>query len=131
MINKYGHKMTGLQNASKATADWPENCGFCSVVRYDPAAGKVWTSEISVEDLAGKYDVFRTVRHVSAQYIADQIAEHIRMANMTPQTRYDKKNIVQVSLRLSRKYDADILDLLDKQDNKQGYIKKVLREQIK
>ena len=130
MLNTYGHIMIGLETAAEATTDWPENCGYCSVVRYDPDDGKVWASEVSVNDLAGKYDVFRTVRRVSPQYIADQIDEYLRLRQLTPQARYDKKYVVQIPLKLNRKTDADIIELLDSKENKQGYIKNLIRQDI-
>ena len=130
MLNTYGHIMIGLEAAAEATTDWPENCGYCSVVRYDPDDGMVWVSEVSVNDLAGKYDVFRTVRRVSPQYIADQIDEYLKLKQLTPQARYDKKYVVQIPLKLNRKTDADIIELLDSKENKQGYIKNLIRQDI-
>ena len=50
---------------------------------------------------------------------------------LTPQARYDAVNTVQVPLKLNRKTDADIIQALDKQPNRQGYIKQALREYIK
>lgn len=50
--------------------------------------------------------------------------------NKTPQERYDKENTMRVSLKLNKKYDADILEYLDKSGNKQGAIKDALREKM-
>jgi hypothetical protein len=47
------------------------------------------------------------------------------------QERYDRENTVFVGLKLNKKTDADILDLLAKSDNKQGTIKKILKEFVK
>jgi len=52
------------------------------------------------------------------------------MAIETPQTRYDAKNIVRFSLKINRKTDADILAKLDAVDNKQGYIKALIRADL-
>lgn len=41
--------------------------------------------------------------------------------------KYDKKNTVLVSLKLNRKTDADILEYIEKQKNKQGTIKEIIR----
>lgn len=49
----------------------------------------------------------------------------------TPQERYDSKNCVRLSLKLNRKTDADILAKLDTVDSKQGYIKDLIRADIK
>lgn len=41
--------------------------------------------------------------------------------------KYDAENTVQVRMKLNRKTDADILTWLEKQENKQGYIKTLIR----
>ena len=49
----------------------------------------------------------------------------------TPQSRYDAANTERVQLKLSKKYDRDILDWLAAQPKetggKQGYIKRLIR----
>ena len=45
--------------------------------------------------------------------------------------KYDAANTVQVKLKLNKKTDADILKRLDEIGNKQGYIKTLIREDIK
>jgi hypothetical protein len=47
------------------------------------------------------------------------------------QERYDRENTVFVGLKLNKKTDADIIALLEKSDNKQGTIKKILKEFVK
>lgn len=47
------------------------------------------------------------------------------------QERYDRENTVFVGLKLNKKTDADIVALLEKSDNKQGTIKKILKEFLK
>ena len=44
--------------------------------------------------------------------------------------RYDADMTVRVSLKLNRKTDADILDYLSRQENKQGLIKRLIRERM-
>lgn len=44
--------------------------------------------------------------------------------------RYNGKNIVQVHVALNRKTDADILAWLEQQENKQGYIKQLIRNDL-
>lgn len=46
------------------------------------------------------------------------------------QERYDRENTVGLYLKLNRKTDADILAWLDTKENKQGYIKELIREDI-
>lgn len=43
---------------------------------------------------------------------------------------YDKKNTQRVAIKLNKLHDADILEHLDKQPNKQGYIKALIRADI-
>ena len=47
------------------------------------------------------------------------------------QERYDRENTVFVGLKLNKKTDADIVALLERSENKQGTIKKILKEFIK
>jgi hypothetical protein len=41
--------------------------------------------------------------------------------------KYDAANTVQLKMKLNKKYDADILEWLNQQPNKQGYIKQLIR----
>ena len=57
-------------------------------------------------------------------------------ADMTEkQKKYDQewksKNIKQFKIGLNRNTDADIIDFLDTLDNKQGYIKDLIRRDMK
>lgn len=44
--------------------------------------------------------------------------------------KWEAKSTVQVKLKLHRRHDRDILDKLDSSGNKQGYIKKLIRDDI-
>ena len=44
--------------------------------------------------------------------------------------RYNKENTVQISLKLNRSTDADLIDSLNRVKNKQGYIKELIRKDI-
>lgn len=44
---------------------------------------------------------------------------------------YDKKNTTKVMLKLNNIHDKDILDKLQSVGNKQGYIKELIRNDIK
>lgn len=39
------------------------------------------------------------------------------------QSRYDKKNTVSYSMKLNKNTDADLINHMDKKENKQGYLK--------
>lgn len=45
--------------------------------------------------------------------------------------KYAAKNVKQIKLNLNIKTDADILEQLEKIGNRQGYIKQLIREDIK
>ena len=50
------------------------------------------------------------------------------MTKISKQAKYDKENTIQVSVKLNKKTDADILAWLNQQKNKQGAIKEILRQ---
>lgn len=47
------------------------------------------------------------------------------------QAAYDRENTVRVNMKLNRKTDADILDRLAEESNRQAYIKVLIRADIK
>ena len=51
-------------------------------------------------------------------------------AQKKAQARYDEKATTQVKLKLNLTTDADILAKLDSVDNKQGYIKALIRDDL-
>ena len=44
--------------------------------------------------------------------------------------KYTKANTTRINLSLNNKNDADIISHLERQENKQGYIKRLIREDI-
>ena len=44
--------------------------------------------------------------------------------------KYNKENTVQISLKLNRSTDADLIESLNRVANKQGYIKELIRRDI-
>ena len=44
--------------------------------------------------------------------------------------KYKKKNIKQMKLDLNRNTDSDIISFLDRCENKQGYIKSLIRKDM-
>lgn len=49
----------------------------------------------------------------------------------TPQARYDKAHRIQIALNLNKGTDADILEKLASMPNKQGYIKALIRADMR
>lgn len=52
-------------------------------------------------------------------------------AKLQAQYRYDKKNTRQIILKLNNKTDADIISKLEDVENKQGYIKDLVRSDLR
>ena len=46
------------------------------------------------------------------------------------QAKYESESVVQVKLKLSKTTDADIIERLAQEDNKQGYLKRLIRENM-
>ena len=51
-------------------------------------------------------------------------------AQLKAQAKYDKENTVQIKLKLNKTTDKDIIDYLSNCDNKQGFIKYLIRLEI-
>lgn len=45
--------------------------------------------------------------------------------------RYDRENTIRIALKLNKKTDADIIAHLERQENRQGYIKKLIRDDMR
>lgn len=52
-------------------------------------------------------------------------------AKLSAQRKYDKVNTTQVLLKLNTKTDADVIGKLDSVVNKQGYIKELIRNNLR
>jgi len=55
----------------------------------------------------------------------------VSKAQLRAQAKYDRENTKQLTLKLNIKSDADILAVLSGSENKQGYIKALLREDMR
>ena len=51
--------------------------------------------------------------------------------NLSPQRRYELANLKTYTFRLNIKHDADVIAEIENQDNKQGYVKALIRADIK
>lgn len=52
-------------------------------------------------------------------------------AQLKAQQKYDKEHTKTFLMKLNKKTDSDIIDKLDNVGNKQGYIKSLIREDLK
>ena len=55
---------------------------------------------------------------------------NLRSDYMNPQDKYDRNNTVQIKMKLNKNTDADIIEFLNQQPNKQGYLKKLIRSNM-
>lgn len=53
-----------------------------------------------------------------------------REAIKRAQSKYEKKNIKRVVVKLNTKYDADIIRQLEGKDNMNGYLKELIRKDM-
>lgn len=53
------------------------------------------------------------------------------MADYTAQAKYDKANTMMISIKLNKNTDSDIIERLGKETSRQGYIKELIRNDIK
>ncbi len=103
------------------------------------AEGKIRLTKTFIEDgreyLIGEFDTRNTMNaYVLAQNLCDvrQIKWVSGINKATErQARYDRENTTRVVLKLNNKTDADILEKLQQVDNKQGYIKELIRKDLK
>lgn len=51
-------------------------------------------------------------------------------AQMRAIAKYDAKNTIQIKMKLNLTTDADIIEKLKEVENKQGYIKQLIRDDI-
>jgi len=49
---------------------------------------------------------------------------------LTPQERYDQKTARRIMLKLNKNTDADVIEKLESESSMQGYIKRLIREDI-
>lgn len=49
-------------------------------------------------------------------------------AQLAAKERYNKANTITLCLRLNKKTDKDIIDILESQESKTGYIKELIRQ---
>ena len=52
------------------------------------------------------------------------------MSKYESQDKYDKANTVQYKLKLNKKWDKEIIEKLNSVDNRQGYIKGLIKADI-
>ena len=52
------------------------------------------------------------------------------MANMEYLNQYEKENLRQIRLKINRKTEPELIEWIEQQENIQGYIKRLIREDM-
>lgn len=60
----------------------------------------------------------------------EETPEEKRARRAKQQQAYDRRATRQIICKFNRTTDADILEILDAQENRQGYIKRLIRDDI-
>lgn len=55
---------------------------------------------------------------------------YYNQTSLKADTKYKKANIIKVNMSLNRNTDSDILSYIATIENKQGYLKRLIREDI-
>lgn len=56
---------------------------------------------------------------------------NVERVKYAPQNKYDKNNTIQIKMKLNIKTDADIIEFLETIENRQGYLKELIRNDMK
>lgn len=71
------------------------------------------------------------INHIDVDYVGTcELYKEERRNKTMSDYNYEKNNCTRVSIKLGNKTDADIIEQLNKQENKQGYIKQLIRDDI-
>ena len=70
------------------------------------------------------------INHESWRF-SDHVLKEENMSQSENSIKYDKTNTKRVYIKLNKNTDKDILDYLDSISNKQGYIKELIRKDMK
>ncbi len=81
-------------------------------------------SELSVDYCHATVYTDATEEYVGGGIVTTEAAKVAKI-------KYDSANTVQLKFKLNRKTDADILEQLNRVGNKQGYVKALIRADLK
>lgn len=86
--------------------------------------GIYWVEKLNLDPANNSYQA-KTLRA-----FLEKAAKKTSEAQLRAGAKYDAANTRQITLKLNKTTDADILEHLDAVDNVQGYIKKLIREDL-
>lgn len=117
-------------NAERYAATVYEDAGRVIVVKRDTKNyyDNSTDEEFQFESVAD-YEAWKAVQDWIVPKKTRRVAAFAKVPQegATPQSRYDAANTTQVKLKLNDKTDMDILKKLEEVENKQGYIKALIR----
>lgn len=98
-----------------------------------------WIAKEQVTGKSGSYiegtKEVKTVNEFRSSTLSKSAEGILSLIETSPSVKasakYNETNVKQVKLALNKKTDADIIEKLESVDNIQGYIKKLIREDIK
>ena len=109
-----------------------------SFTHYDRDMVFEWyESSQGVKLISKTKDLFPTINVIADKHIdvnnlrEDDILNKTTIAMRKAISKYDEKNTKQVKLKLNINYDQDILDYLSQLENVQGFLKDIIRKEIK
>ncbi len=109
------------------------NGNIITEVRRLPAKDNVKDYAEDYMKLNGKKIDFIEIKEIERvkKRNGEQIAKvSFTYISETPQSRYDKVNTERLHIKLNKHTDADIIKKLNLVDNKQGYVKNLIRKDI-
>lgn len=122
-------KYRNIRAAAAATKQYADNVTHVAIIlRGDTLETRVISAGNWLQPSEPADKVLYATRPMS---MAEIEAELDGVPYQTPQARYDTANTTQVVLKLNRRTDADILSRLASVGNRQGYIKALIRADIK
>lgn len=88
-------------------------------------------AETTSGDPTADFTFFRVFIRMDGDEFTEYVAVHRGYATEeTPKERYDRKNTKVYTLKLNRNTDAALIEQLDTVENRQGYIKSLIRADI-
>lgn len=122
-------------NAEKFAAVAYEEAGKIRVEKYETEvlAYSLGEREWLEFDTIADYEAWKSAQDWIKPEKVRRVAFFAKVPkdNTTPQARYDAANTRKVTFKFNTGTDADILAKLDGVNNKQGYIKQLIREDLK
>lgn len=73
----------------------------------------------------------RAMNKIINRRVKREMDEQKKAAHVQAAMKYNKTNVKQIKLNLNRKTDADIIEQLEACGNVQGYIKDLIRKDMK